>query len=68
MWNDPLWHLLAAREELDAARRHLGAAGAVQWAGSVAVPFRSEVDGLLAQVLRLSGGPDDLAAQLGCRP
>jgi hypothetical protein len=68
MWNDPLWHLLAARDELDAARRHLGAAGAVRWSGAVAGPFRSEVDRLLVQVLRLGAGSADLAAQLGCRP
>ena len=68
MWNDPLWHLLTARDELDAARRHLGAAGAVPWAGAVAGPFRSELDGLVVQVLRLGAGSADLAVQLGCRP
>ena len=68
MWNDPLWHLLCARDELDAARRQLVAAGAVPWTGAVAGPFRSEVDGLLERVLRVRTGSDELVVQRGCRP
>jgi len=68
MWNDPLWNLAAARDELDAAGRHLRTAGRVPWTGGVAGPFRTEVDGLLDEVGRLRDEASGLERQLGCRP
>ncbi|MEN0128261.1 MAG: hypothetical protein AAGC49_02385 [Brevundimonas sp.] len=68
MWNDPLWNLAAARDELDAASRHLRTAGAVPWTGGVAGPFRVAVDGLLGEVSRLRDEADVLVQHLGCRP
>jgi len=67
MFDDPVPLLLSALDGAGRARRALMAAGAVPWAGAVAVRYRAEIDGAVLEAAALDRAVGELVALAGCR-